>query len=167
MLLKQGRLDEFQLRSALGHQRRWGGRIGEAVVSLGFLSEKEVLETVARQLGIPFVHIGPDRYVAPAVLSRVPEKLARARKVFPLAMASHGRRGPLLVATAAPQDLHALDEVAFASGLAVSPALASPRDIERAVDRCYGGGLPARDAVELPPDAVGPMRVIPFAHGVR
>jgi len=168
VLPKQGHIDEFQLRSALAHQQRWGGRIGEAIAALGFMSEVEVLRLVAYQLDVPFVEIG-DRLVEPSILRKVPEKLVRARKILPVALASGTRRGPLVVATSEPQNLHALDEVAFASGLVVRPALAAARDVARAIERHYGSASPAfgQSAVELPKDTFGPMRVVPFGHGVH
>ncbi|MFL5301965.1 MAG: hypothetical protein ACJ79R_16640, partial [Anaeromyxobacteraceae bacterium] len=113
MLVQQGRLDEFQLRSALAHQRRWGGRIGEAIAALGFLREREVLETLARQLEVPLFEIG-GRFIPDSVLRRVPERLIRVRQVFPLAVAS-SRRGPLALAMTDPRNLEAVDEVRFAS----------------------------------------------------
>lgn len=159
LLMQQGRLDQYQLLSALAHQQQWGGRIGEAIAALGFLSETEVLNTVAQQLGVRHVRIG-DYAVAPHVLRRVPEKLVRARKVMPLAVLSESRRGPLVVATSDPQNLHALDEVAFASGLVVRAALASAADVERAIERHYGKGRPSwgESAVELPRAAMAQIR---------
>jgi hypothetical protein len=43
LLMRQGRIDELQLQSALAHQSRWGGRLGRAVVHLGFLDEATLL----------------------------------------------------------------------------------------------------------------------------
>jgi hypothetical protein len=40
-----------------------------------------------------------------------------------------------MLAMADPLNLTVLDEVAFATGKAVEPALTSERDIERAIDR--------------------------------
>jgi type IV pilus assembly protein PilB len=165
MLMQQGRLDEFQLRSALAHQRRWGGRIGEAIAALGFLREREVLETVARQLEVPLFEIG-ERCIPQPVLRLVPERLIRVRQVFPLAVASESRRGPLALAMTDPRNLEAIDEVRFASGLAVKPVLVAVHDLEYAIERHFGTLAPGAgaSAVELPSDALGPMRVVPFAH---
>ncbi len=136
--MQAGHVDVWQLQSALAHQRCWGGRIGEALVRLGFVTEPVLLAEVARQHGVPYVEIG-ERIVAPAIVRLVPEKLIRARKVFPIAYASQPRRGLLVVATSKPQDLAVLDEVAFASGKTVNAALASDRDVERAIERHFGG----------------------------
>jgi hypothetical protein len=168
MLMQQGRIDEFQLRSALAHQRRWGGRIGEAITALGFLRDREVLENVARQLDVPFVEIG-DRCVSQPVLRRVPERIVRSRRVFPLSVLSDSRRGPLILAMTDPQNLDTLDDVRFASGLAVKPVLVAGDDLDRAIERHFGGLAPGAgaSAVELPAYALGPMRVVPFAHHIH
>ena len=137
MLVQAGYLDALQLRAGLAHQTRWGGRLGEAFVHLGFVTEEVVLAQVARQHGVPYVQIG-NRNVESAVVRLVPEKVIRARCIFPIARAAKQRRGLLVVATSQPQDLAVLDEVAFATGMAVRAALASDRDIEQAIERHLG-----------------------------
>lgn len=154
LLMRQGRIDELQLQSALAHQARWGGRLGRAVVHLGFLDEETFLETLAEQLGTPFIIVG-DRPVDPAVLALLPERLIRARKVLPLARLREGRRGPLVVALADPGDLGLLDEISFATGLDVRPALATEADLDQAIARLLGASTapPRRLApVDLPED---------------
>ncbi|HET9597366.1 MAG TPA: hypothetical protein VFP65_17380 [Anaeromyxobacteraceae bacterium] len=166
-LVQQGHIDAWQLQSALSHQQRWGGRLGEAVVGLGFLPEQVVLSEVARQLGVPYLDVA-GRWVAPEVVRLVPEKLIRRRRVFPIALAAQTRRGPLVVATAEPQDLATLDEVAFASGMIVKPVLASARAIDRLVARHLDDAAPLRhDGVDLPADRGVPMWVVPFGHEVN
>jgi type IV pilus assembly protein PilB len=165
LLMAQGRIDSLQLESALAHQRQWGGRIGNAIVRLGFLPEAAVLEAVGQQLGVPFVEIG-DRHIPPQVLSLVPEKLMRARRALPLARLSDGKRGPLVVALPDPADLAAIDEIAFATGMQVKPVLAAEPDLERALSRVLDGVTPRpqgvaerRDAVELPSDT-NPLTIL-------
>jgi len=166
MLVQQGRIDAHQLESALAHQRRWGGRLGNAIVHLGFMKEHAVLEVVGGQLGVPFVAIG-DRHVPPQVLALVPQKLIRARKVLPLARLTETRRGPLVVALPDPSDLHALDEVAFATGMEVKPVLASEADLDEAIARLLDGVVKPRpagfagrgDAIDLPEDT-SPLTVL-------
>ncbi len=168
LLVAQGRIDALQLESALAHQRQWGGRIGSAIVRLGFLGEPALLDALGLQHGVPVVEIG-ERHIPPAVLRLVPERLMRARKLVPLARLSDGSRGPLVVALADPGDLVALDEVAFATGMQVNPVLASEGDIERALARVLDGvllkkGEPAnfasrKDAIDLPADT-NPLSVL-------
>ncbi len=157
LLVNGGQIDADQLDSALAHQRQWGGRLGQAIVRLGFLTEERLLQAVGSQLGAPFVVIG-QRAVAPAVVALVPRKIIRARRAFPLEKRTDHRRGPLVVAFADPADLTAVDEIAFATGLEVKAVLAAEWDIEQAIARHLGNGQPAARAgerprsIDLPPD---------------
>ncbi len=164
MLVQRGCIDAVQLQSALAHQRRWGGRIGRSIVQLGFMDEHALLANVGEQIGVPFVEIG-DRRIPPAVVALVPEKLVRARKVVPLEV-GNGRRGPVVVALADPSNLATLDEVAFATGLAVRPVLAAEGDLDRAIARLLDGVVPPEpgfharaDAIDLPDDS-SPLRTL-------
>jgi len=136
LLVQAGYIDSLQVQAGMAHQRRWGGRLGEALVHLGFVTEEVVLAHVARQHGVPYVCIG-SRSVDASVVGLVPEKLIRARKVFPIACAPKPARGLLVVATSDPWDLPILDEVAFVTGKMVKAALASDRDIEQAIERYF------------------------------
>jgi type IV pilus assembly protein PilB len=160
MLVDMGRLDSVQLQVALAHQRQWGGRLGHAIVQLGFLQEGTLLDALAAQLGVPFIELGA-REIEPKVLALVPRKLVVARRVLPLELRTETRRGPLLVALADPADLGVIDEIAFVTGLAVKPALAAEADLDRAIERHYGvaarrPGAPGdggrAEAIELPVD---------------
>lgn len=136
-LLDAGRIDAAQLASALALQKETGARIGESLVTLGHISESLLFSELARKHGVRYVLLGDCR-VDPGVLRLVPERLIRARKVFPLAQVQDQGRTTLLVATSAPQNLALLDEVAFAAGMRVKGALASDRDVELAIERHLG-----------------------------
>ncbi|HEX9052998.1 MAG TPA: hypothetical protein VF841_20885 [Anaeromyxobacter sp.] len=171
MLVKRGCIDAVQLQSALAHQRRWGGRIGRSIVQLGFMQETALLQNVGEQMGVPFLEVS-DVQVPPEVLALVPERLIRMRKVLPVQRLGAGKRGPLVVAVPDPFDLAALDELAFATGMAVKPVLAAEVALDRAIARLLDGielrprvpGFGAReDAIELPEDT-NPLRA---ARGLK
>ncbi|MGB8930981.1 MAG: hypothetical protein WCC48_06995 [Anaeromyxobacteraceae bacterium] len=159
LLVKDGQIDAMQLNSALAHQRRWGGRLGEAMVQLGFLSEDRLLAAVGSQIGTEFVVIG-QREVPPFVLSLMPLKLIRSLRAFPLEVVNEHRRATLVVAFADAGDLRAVDEIAFATGLDVKAVLAAKADVDQAISRHLGGvsgtGRPASAgrprAIDLPAD---------------
>jgi type IV pilus assembly protein PilB len=161
-LVRQGSIEVWQLQSALVNQKRWGGRLGEALVRMGFVSEPVVLAEVARQLGVPYVELRT-REVLTAVVRMIPERIIRSRKVFPVALTSQPGRGHLQVATVEPQNLALLDDLAFATGTRVQLVLASERDIEIAIERHLGPGARSQGEVEVPgDDPKRPMQVVPF-----
>jgi type IV pilus assembly protein PilB len=159
LLIEEGRLDPVQLQSAMAHQSRWGGRLGQALVNMGLCSEPVVMQVLARQLGVRFVEIG-DKTVPAAVLHLVPERLIRKYKAFPVGVMG-GRRGPLVVALGDPADLRLVDDLAFATGMGVEAALATPGDIEQAIARHLDGttARPTRE-IDLPQGDPGPMRLM-------
>jgi Type II secretion system (T2SS), protein E, N-terminal domain len=171
-LKRAGHIDAWQLQSAIAHQRNWGGRLGEALVGLGFVPEKVVLAEVARQLEVPFVEIR-DRRVPYSTVDLVPAKLIRSRRVFPLAVNARVRRSPIVLATAEPQNLAVLDEVRFATGMAVQPVLVSERDLDGLITNHLDGPKPAPRPVprRAPPPSLphhaAPFALVPFPSGVN
>ena len=152
MLVESGRIDLQQLRSALAWQRRWGGKLGNALLAMGWLDERALAEAVARQLGVPMVEL-EGREIPESVVRLVPERVQRARVVLPVAVLAGARRGPLLLATADPLDVVALDEAAFASGMRIRPLVAPPGAIVRAQGR-HLDGYRFRTPIDLPPDGI-------------
>jgi type IV pilus assembly protein PilB len=156
MLKQAGLVSEDQLTNALIHQRKWGCRIGEALLDLRVVAEDDVLRYTARQLGLRAVRIG-DRNIKPAILRFLPHRVIDRHRVLPLELVPYLDRRRLVVAFPRPDDLKVVDEVTFASGLEVEPVLAAPADINRAISRHYGHLR--SDALEVPADD-GPMMLV-------
>jgi type IV pilus assembly protein PilB len=157
MLVDGGAIDSRQLRAALDWQRRRGGRLGSALVHLGMLEEMDLIQALGVQLGLPVIDLALysiDR----DVLRLVPARVVETTRVLPLTLLEETRRGPLVVATADPQDVRALDEVAFASGKQVRPMLAAKGQLDVAIAQLLGHGHP--EALELPPEPAGEMELV-------
>jgi len=136
-LMAIGRIDAFQVRSAKGYQQRWGRSFEQAIVELGFVTERALLLDLAQYLGVPCIRVEA-RTIPKEALRTLPEKLIRARRVIPLAITGDERQGPLVVAMRDPRDLAALDDVRFAAGLPVQPVLASEKEIDQAIEAHFG-----------------------------
>jgi hypothetical protein len=157
ILVHGGAIDARQLRAGLDWQKRWGGRLGSALLHLGLVKETDLVRALGSQFEIPVVDLAA-RDVPAEVLLLVPPRIVQGRGVLPLELLSECRRGPLLVATSDPLDLAALDDVAFASGKLVRPVLASRSQLEVAIARALGHGRPA--ALELPPEPLEDMELV-------
>ena len=55
LLLKQKLITPDQLETALKLQREEGGKIGEALVRVGAVSESDITETLSQQFGVPSI----------------------------------------------------------------------------------------------------------------
>jgi len=148
MLLQAGLIDERQLQSALSDQRKRGGRLGEALVRLGLLTEEALLAEVACRCGVPFIEIG-DRAVDRSLSGLLSERIARTRKIVPVGRAGGRDRCVLVIATSEPRRLLESDELAALTGTTVRLVLARAWDVERALERMFGESRPK--AVPMPP----------------
>ena len=142
LLRERGVIDDAQVIWALAAQRQSGEPLGETLVGLGLIREDQLLSALSRQCGVPVVSIG-DRIISADVIRVVPEWFVRRHQVLPLLVTRTTVCRLLLLATSTPSDLLLLDEVAFAAGMSVVPALASRADIAQAISRQFGEPITA------------------------
>jgi len=135
MLIEAGVIDEHQLLSALGHQRKWGGKLGQALLDLKLATEPQIVSALSRKFGYPAVGLAavtasPQLDV---VLKLVPRELALRQTLLPLAADTSS----ITVAMADPTNIAVIDEVSFRTGRRVKVVLAGDREIAAAVRRLY------------------------------
>jgi len=157
LLVKSGLIDELQLQSALGHQRRWGGKLGQCLIDLGFLTEAELLNFMSEKYKIPAVDLSKSR-ISDQAFAVLPESVAKKYSVVPvLIKEGPGKKKILTLAMSDPSDLKVADEVQFLTGLKVEPVLANESTIAKVLDH-YGHYNPAEFAEARPrPDFARPL----------
>jgi type IV pilus assembly protein PilB len=136
ILLRAGVIDEFQLRSALGEQARWGGRLGVTMIKLGFVDEHDMVRALASQLRLPVARLEGKR-LDPEVLALVPVEIAEKLMCLPLFVKEEAGVRTLFVGMEDPCDLAAIDDVAFRTGMRVKPVLMGPSELCEAIDRFF------------------------------
>ena len=130
VLLDEGLVTEAQLLAALDEQNAMGTSLGRTLVELGILTEAQLVRALAAQVGMEFVDL--DEYpVDRAAVSMVPGALCRRYSVLPVAV----RSGALVLATADPGNVVAVDDVRTVSGMAVVSVIATHENLLRAIDR--------------------------------
>ncbi|MCB1054641.1 MAG: type IV-A pilus assembly ATPase PilB [Acidobacteria bacterium] len=139
-LLKAGRIDKAQLKQALQHQKEQGGRLGEALVSLGFLSEGDLIEFLSKHFGVPALDL-TNMEVDESVINIIPADIARKYTVLPVSKAG----AKVTLAMSDPSNVFAMDDIKFMTGYQVQPVLASDVAIRASIDKFYG----STHAVEL------------------
>ncbi len=140
ILVESGLLDEMQLNSALGHQRQWGGRLGEVLVHGGFATEDEIAECLAAQLDLPRIDIY-ESGVDPAAARLLPVDMVETNDVLPVKLEGEvGDRGAFIwVAVADPTNLPAIDEVQFRTGKRVRAVVVTPSQLQAGIRHAYHG----------------------------
>lgn len=132
MLVEAGLIDDLQLQSALAHQEKWGMRLGEALIELKFISERDIASFLEKQLNVRCVSI-MIKELSPETVHAVTPEIAKKYKVFPLA----SRDKELVIATSNPLDLGLLDELSFNVGKKIVPRLALESEIKKAIRFYY------------------------------
>ncbi|MBN2496571.1 MAG: hypothetical protein JXR96_18425, partial [Deltaproteobacteria bacterium] len=149
ILLEAGAIDEFQLKSALGFQKKWGGRLGKVLVENRFITEEALVQAIQAQTKIQVVKLA-GRSVPDYLVRLVPMELAERHHLIPVSLEGTPGTGEiLLVAMADPTDLAALDELRFTTGKRVKPMLAGEVEIKKAIDLNYRGEVGEIDFVDL------------------
>ncbi len=136
ILLDEGLVSEAQLMAALDEQMARGQSLGRTLVEIGVLTEGQLVAALARQVGMAFVDL--DEYqVDRAAVSMVPAALCRRYTVLPVGF----QDGALVLATADPGNVVAVDDVRTVSGMAVLPIVATYENLSRAIERfCRADG---------------------------
>jgi type IV pilus assembly protein PilB len=132
LLVKENLLTTEQLRQARDAARDGGGRLGAQITKLGYLQETELTDFVAKQYGVPSIDL--DEFeIDPAVIQLIPEEVAIKHTVLPVNRAG----STLILATADPSNIVAIDDIKFLTGYNVEVVVAADDAIKRAVDRYY------------------------------
>ena len=141
MLLEAGLIDQFQLDSALSMQRNLGGRIGSALVKLGYLPEDTIMEFLESQSKFSRVSLH-DLDIPLAVMSILPAEKLRHLLVVPIEMRQIGQEKTLRVAMTDPTNNQLISNLQFVTGCRVLPVLASEEEIRQALENNLPADVP-------------------------
>src|SRR5579863_6938485 len=133
ILVKENLITADQLKQAMAHQRQNGGRLGTALMKLGFVSDDEITEVLSRQYGVPSINL---KYyeVDPAVIKLIPQDTAVRYQIVPLSRVG----STLTIAMTDPTNVFAMDDIKFMTGFNVEPVVASETSINEAIAKFYG-----------------------------
>jgi len=134
-LVEAGLITKAQLEEALKRGASTGERIGEALVGLGFISERDLLKTLAHDADIPFLE-PRELVVDPMVVGLVPPLVAKSQHVVPLRFEAKA----LLVAMGNPFDVGVIRSLERSSGKHIRVAAADPTEIAQLIEKLYGAG---------------------------
>jgi type IV pilus assembly protein PilB len=134
LLVRGGVVTREQLNQAQEKERDNGSSIIRELLRLGFATEDNLTEFLAKQFGIEKVELNPNA-IEDAVFSLVPPQLIQKHQLVPVKLLGSS----LTVAMADPTDLVAINEVKFITGYGVRVMLAPPSAIKKALDHRFGG----------------------------
>ena len=132
LLVKSGTVNQAQLDRALELQESTGERLGEVLQKHGFITEKQLIDTLMDQLGVEFVDL--NTYSIPPEMAQIlPKSIAKKHMVVPI----RANRTDVQLAMADPLNFVAVEEVQAATRRRVIPVIAASAALERAVQNLY------------------------------
>lgn len=151
-LKEAGKLTEADLQRAVQVQKLSGGQLGNILVRLGMVSERDIAAIQVERCGYRL--IAADDYPQEPVVEAelISPLFMREQHVLPLS--DDGER--LLVAMLDPSDDYVIQSLEMATGRRIQTVLALASDLENAYERLYGAGAAkAGEEVDAAGDELG------------
>lgn len=149
-LLNAGLVTRQQLDEALAVQNSTGQKLGQALVSLGYLSDNALLQTLCADAGIPYLNES-ELQPQPDAVALIPAELARQHSVVPLKVESRH----LLIAMADPFDLLTIRSLTRAAGKSIRVVGAHRDAVLQAINAAYVGSAGAANVASARVAAAG------------
>jgi type IV pilus assembly protein PilB len=131
-LRDRGKLSQKDLLQAIEEQAGKAGFLGELLLHRGLVSKNDLVVSLEEVTRTPYVDATSVK-VDPEILCLVPLKIARRFCVLPVNIDDH----KLVIVMLNPQDLLALQELSFVSGMNIAPRLGIREEIEEAITKNY------------------------------
>lgn len=160
-MVEKGYIAPAQLEEARKSQQSTKGDIAKILIDMG-VNARDVYESKAQELGVPFVDLTKYKPEASAV-NIVPEHVAKRHNVMPVKKDGN----TLFVAMADTNNLAASDALRLVSRCQVRGVLAVPDEIEQAIVRNYSGGGGVEPIASASPAAVAAGGAVAKAGGMN
>ncbi|NLY70774.1 MAG: hypothetical protein GX076_03715 [Clostridiales bacterium] len=144
MLVRSGVISQEAMSQALKEQKGSGKRIGEILIEGGYITERQLIDSLSSQLDIEYVDL--DIIKGDIYLSEyVPESIARSKYVAPI-----GKKGNTLkLAVTDPLDYNTLNDINTYSKMNVDVVLAERDKIQKRIHELYVSKQAKEAAYEL------------------
>lgn len=143
-MLFSGKITKEQLNEALEDQKTSKMKLGEVIVSKGWLSLDDIIEALETQLGFPKVDLSKYE-INSNVATLIPESIVRKYKLI----AIDKKDDMLLVAMIDPLNFVAIDDIRLFTKMEVMPCLAYGADLDQVIDRYYSSFFTRKTLDEL------------------
>ncbi len=135
MLVSLGFLTEEQLKSALEEQKKTGYKLGEILLNSKLVSEEILFAILAKQFNIPYISLSEYGEIPQEVLSLVSDKIAKTYQLIPIEYNSKTK--VLTVAMSDPLDLVAIDNLKLSTKCDIRIVVARKNEILEAISKYY------------------------------
>ncbi|MHC4619615.1 MAG: GspE/PulE family protein [Planctomycetota bacterium] len=136
VFIKMGVLTRDKIHECLKIQKQRHGtmQIGQILVELGLIDERQLQVGLAAQRGMEYINLS-EIDVPPAVIEKVPAQMAKTYHIVPVEYNKQENR--LYVALDNPDNFRATDDLSTLMGFKVTAKIADPEAVESALTKYY------------------------------
>lgn len=143
LLVESNIITVEQLKEGLKYAQETGNKIGEALITLNFVKELDILLLLEKQLGSKYINV--NEYSIDKQTTRlIPEEIARENKLMPINVSN----GKLVILTNDPLNIVALENISLITGMDIEVVITDKSSIENTINKYYDGSDDAAKAVE-------------------
>lgn len=133
ILVRKEYITKKQLEKAIKKAEEENKELDKAIVELGYITEKEIYQVLAEELGFEFIDLS-EIELRTELAQFLPDNIAKRYNAVPIRF--DGEK--LVVAMIDPLDTNAVDDIMLMTGLEIETVMATETDIRRAINRIYG-----------------------------
>ncbi len=136
ILIKRNLITIDQLEEALEIQKRNGGFVGDILVDLKYVTERDIVVALIVQCGFPYIAVNKYK-IDPKVAELIPEAVARRFHIVPLDCVGD----VLSVVMVNPLNVSMVEELENTTKRKIATFIATKTEINEAIGRWYKKGV--------------------------
>jgi len=151
ILISEGIITEKQLEESIALQAKEGGKIGEVLIRLGYVSDEQIVIALSKQLAIPYISLASGKLTPTAdqnLETLIPHDFAIRNIVLPLSR----NLNSLTAVMFDPLDLMLIDNLKKITGCEINPVVSTKSNILKAIQDFYGKEKIFREAIQAAGD---------------
>jgi len=132
LLVRERLISIDQLEQAKREQKNQGGRLGSALVKLGYVSEGKLTDFLSEQYQVPAIDLNTFE-IDPEAIKAVSREICEKHNVIPISKSGN----TIVLAMSDPSNIFVRDDIQFITRAKVEAVVASEGAIQSAIERCY------------------------------
>jgi type IV pilus assembly protein PilB len=152
LLLKERRITPEQLQEALTYQKAHGGKLGSALVKLGYVRDDDITALLSKQYGVPSINLTQFE-IEPGIIKLIPLETTQKYQIVPVSRVG----ATLTIAMTDPTNVFAMDDIKFMTGYNIEPVVAGESAVQDAIQKYYAVPKAEPSALEVASQALTDM----------
>lgn len=156
-LVRRGLVNSQGVSKALEAHRSRGGSLSDILITMGLVEPQALTAVFGQEFRIPPIDLRKIR-LDRTLAKHIPQRLATYYQIVPISVIDK----TLTLAMADPLNILALDDLTAATGLTLTPLLATREQIQAAIQELYGTSM-TQALTELPGVEEGALEIVEVA----